>query len=40
VEYPDLERLELFDSEEGTHNDVDLGEGISSDNTSLAKREC
>jgi hypothetical protein len=40
VEYPDLERLGLFDSEGETHSDVDHGGGNSSDNTSLAKREC
>jgi hypothetical protein len=40
VEYPDLERMGLSDSEGETHSDVDHGGGSSSDSTSLAKREC
>jgi hypothetical protein len=40
VEYPNLERLGLSDSEGETHNDVDHGGGNSSGSTSLAKREC
>jgi hypothetical protein len=40
VEYPDLERMGLSDSEGETHSDVDHGGGSSSGSTSLAKREC
>jgi hypothetical protein len=40
VEYPDLERMGLSDSEGETPSDVDHGGGSSSGSTSLAKREC
>jgi hypothetical protein len=40
VEYQDLERMGLSDSEGKTHNDVGHGGGNSSGSTSLAKKEC
>jgi hypothetical protein len=40
VEYPDLERMGLSDSEGETHSDVDHGEDSSSGSIALAKKEC
>ena len=40
IEYPNLEKMGLSDSEGETHSDVDHGGGSFSGSTSLAKREC